>query len=303
MKLKNLPQNEQKPSAAKLAAFIFAVYHKRQLKLERFLMLKITSRDNEKIKQARRVRDGFVKDTIFVEGTRLAEEVLRSNLEIFDAFFTEDFAKIERGQAVLQNLPTKAIAEISDKIFDSLSDTKNSQGIILICEKPVTNKSVIEASLSKQNKLPLLILLHQINNPSNLGAILRTCEAVNAAGVITTKNSANAFSPKGLRGAMGASLRLALWTNGDFFEVLEWAKTKGFYSICADVNAEKSYLEIDWKRPHLLIFGSEAHGLSANEREKTDESLLIPMENNVESLNLAVACGVILFEARRQINE
>jgi TrmH family RNA methyltransferase len=249
------------------------------------------------------VRDGFIKDAIFVEGARLAEEVLRSNLEIFDTFFTEDFARTERGQTVLQNLPTKAIAEISDKIFDSLSDTKNSQGIILICEKPVTHKSVIEASLSKQNKLPLLILLHRINNPSNLGAILRTCEAVDAAGVILTKNSADAFSPKGLRGAMGASLRLALWTNADFYEILEWAKIGGFYSICADVNAKKSYLEIDWRKPRLLIFGSEAHGLNADEREKIDESLLIPMENNVESLNLAVACGVILFEARRQINK
>lgn len=267
-------------------------------------MLKITSRDNEKIKRARRSRDGFIKDEIFVEGARLAEEVLRSNLEIHEVLYTADFAATERGQAILQNLPTKAIAEISDKIFDSLSDTKNSQGIILICEKPVTNKSVIEASLSKQNKLPLLILLHQINNPSNLGAILRTCEAVNAAGVITTKNSADAFSPKGLRGAMGASMRLALWTNAEFLEVLDWAKTKGFRSICADVNAEKSYLEIDWKKTRrLLIFGSEAHGLSADERKKTDESLLIPMENNVESLNLAVACGVILFEARRQINQ
>jgi TrmH family RNA methyltransferase len=134
-----------------------------------------------------------------------------------------------------------------------------------------------------------------------LGAILRTCEAVDVSGVILSKNSADAFSPKALRGAMGANLRLPLWTNADFFEVLDWAKTEGFGSICADVNAEKSYLEIDWKKPRLLIFGSEAHGLNADEREKTDESLLIPMANNVESLNLAVACGVILFEARKQM--
>ena len=116
-----------------------------------------------------------------------------------------------------------------------------------------------------------------------------------------TENSADVFSPKALRGAMGASLRLPIWTNAGFFEVLEWSKQKNLISICADINAEKSYTEIVWKQPRLLIFGSEAHGLSAQEREKVDESLIIPMENNVESLNLAVACGVILFEAKRQI--
>ncbi len=265
-------------------------------------MLKITSRDNQQLKLARKVRDGFIKDSIFVEGVRLAEEVLRSNLRIFDVLIAEDFADSERGQTILQNLPTKQTAAVSNRIFDSLSDTKNSQGIILICEKPLANQQIIEANFSKNQKSPLLILLHQINNPINLGAILRTCEAVDVAGVILTENSADVFSPKTLRGAMGANLRLPLWTNADFYKVLDWAKDKNFTSVCADVNAEKSYLEIDWKQPRLLVFGSEAHGLSAEERTKIDESILIPMKNSVESLNLAVSTAVILFEAKRQIN-
>lgn len=245
------------------------------------------------------MRDGFVKDLVFVEGIRLAEEALRSNLKIFDIFYTEDFAETERGHAFLENIRDLNFAEVSAKIFDSLADTKNSQGLILICEKPETGKNVIQAKLNYS--FPLLVLLHQINNPVNLGAILRTAEAANVAGVITTKNSADAFSPKALRGAMGASLRLALWTNADFFEVLNWAKENNFVSVCADINARKSFLEIDWRRPRLLIFGSEAHGLSAEEREKIDEILIVPMANGVESLNLAVSAGVILFEAKRQV--
>lgn len=267
-----------------------------------FQMLKITSRDNQKLKFARKVRDGFVKDAIFIEGLRLAEEVLRSNLQISDIFYTEDFANTERGQSFLQTAKTSNLAEVPKNIFESLTDTKNSQGIILICEKPLTGRNIIETALEQNRNFPQLVLLHQINNPSNLGAILRTCEAVNITGVIQTRNSADVFSPKALRGAMGASLRLPLWTNADFFEVLDLAKEKNFVSICADVNAKKSYLEVDWKKPRLLIFGSEAHGLSAEEREKIDESLIVPMQNGVESLNLAVSCGVILFEARRQIN-
>ncbi|MDQ3180740.1 MAG: RNA methyltransferase, partial [Acidobacteriota bacterium] len=159
---------------------------------------------------------------------------------------------------------------------------------------------IIEASwLKNMREFPLLVLLHQINNPSNLGAILRTCEAAGVLGVILTNNSADAFSPKALRGAMGASFRLPIWDHADFFEAVDWAKEKNLISVCADINAEKSYLEIDWKKPRLLIFGSEAHGLSAEESAAVEESLVIPMENGVESLNLAVSCGVILFEAKK----
>lgn len=267
-----------------------------------FKMLKISSRDNPKIKQARKVRDGLIDRLIFVEGVRLAEEVSRSGLVISDVLYTENFAQTERGRQFLQTAETSNLTEVSDKIFDSLTDTKTSQGIIVICEKPETDQNIVESNLAKASKIPLLVLLHQINNPANLGAILRTCEAVGAAGVITTNYSADAFSPKSLRGAMGASLRLPMWTNADFYDVLKWAKANNFTSVCADVSATKSYLEIDWNKPRLLVFGSEAHGLSAEELEKVDESLLIPMENAVESLNLAVSAGVILFEAKRQIN-
>ncbi len=264
-------------------------------------MLKISSRENQRIKQVQKVRDSLIKDSIFVEGLRLAEEVLRSDLKISDVYFTESFAKSVRGQTFLRDVENFNPIEVSEKIFDSLSDTKNPQGIILICEKPDTNKEKIESVLqTNSKKFPLVILLHQINNPTNQGAILRTCEAAGVSGVILTKNSADVFSPKALRGAMGASLRLPIWSNADFDEVLIWAREKKLTSVCADVSAEKSYLEIDWRKPRLLIFGSEAHGLSREERSGIEESLVIPMENRVESLNLAVSSGVILYEAKRQ---
>ena len=262
-------------------------------------MQKITSRDNQKLKFARKVREGRERGLIFVEGLRLAEEVLRSDVEI-----KEIFVRTGSGSDLLKASPNRSLplpVLTNTKLFNSLSDTKNSQGVVVICAKPATSKQNIEAELQKsKRKFPLVVLLHEINNPSNLGAILRTSEAVGVAGVILTKHSADVFSPKALRSAMGASLRLPIWTNADFFEVLDWARERELVSVCADVNSSVSYTEIDWKMPRLVIFGSEAHGLSAEEREKIDESLIIPMENDVESLNLAVSCGVILFEAKRQ---
>jgi len=266
-------------------------------------MLKINSRDNQKLKLARKVRDGRVKDSIFVEGLRLSEEVLRSEIQTSEIFVVENFDQTARNTQLLKAFQSKKVSinEVPDKLFQSIADTKTSQGIILICEKPPTEKHDFETNFTLQkNHLPIVVLLHEINNPSNLGAILRTAEAVNVAGIIISKNSADVFSPKSLRASMGAGFRLNIWTNADFDEVLAWSREQNLTSTAADVNTEKSYDEIDWQKPRLLIFGSEAHGLSAEDFRKIDEGLIIPMENGVESLNLAVSGGIILFEAKRQ---
>ena len=260
-------------------------------------MQKISSRDNPKIKNARRVRDGQIKHSIFVEGLRLAEEFTRSNGEILECFYTTNFAENKRGQKILDAIAAEKLFEVSEQISASIADTKNPQGIILIGEKPLAGKQLFEKSAFKDSNFPHFVLLHQINNPNNLGAILRTCEAVGAAGVIITENSADVFAPKTLRAAMGAAFRLKFWTNADFNQALFWARENDFVTTCADIKAENSLWNIDWKKPRLLIFGSEARGLSENELARIDESFIIPMENNVESLNLAVSCGIVLFAA------
>ena len=268
-------------------------------------MQKITSRENAKLKLARKVRDGREPDLIFVEGVRLAEEVLRSETRVVEVFVSENFKRHERAAQLLSAFQDKtcSIAEVSESLLQTIADTKTSQGIILICEKPATSRENFETRFSPENNLPVVVLLHEVNNPSNLGAILRTAEAVNVSGIIISKNSADAFSPKSLRASMGAGLRLYIWTNAEFDEVLEWSRGKKLISTAADINSEKSYTEIDWTKPRLLVFGSEAHGLEAADFQKIDEGLIIPMENGVESLNLAVSCGIILFEARRQFGD
>ena len=99
---------------------------------------------------------------------------------------------------------------------------------------------------------------------------------------------------------MGSSFRLAIWENADFGEVLTWAREKDLTTIAADISATKSHRAINWDTPTLVVFGSESHGLSKSDLAQIDEVIRIPMENGVESLNLAVAAGIILFEARRK---
>ena len=274
-------------------------------KIMNLKFIEIKSRDNQKLKLARLVRDGRVGDKIFVEGLRLGEELLKTGLSINSIFFTAKFASSPRGFELLQKLSAKRLElfELDEKLFGSLSDTTQSQGVVIIAEKPQTGKEIIEKAFENTDINPLFLLLHQINNPANLGAILRTAEAVGVGGIITTKNTTDIFSAKSLRGAMGASFRLPLWINADFFDVLNWARLNKIRSVCADVSSSNSYLEIDWTISRLLVLGSEGHGLSEIERLATDENLIIPMENAVESLNVAVAGGVILFEAKRQRNQ
>ncbi len=264
-------------------------------------MQKITSRDNQKLKFARKVRDGRENDFIFVEGVRLAEEFLKSGLKIFDCFVSNDFLESERNEKLFAQISDKTenLFEIPSAVFDSLSDTKNSQGVIIIGEKPQTDFAEIDLTSNKFQNFPFAIYLKEINNPNNLGAILRTCEAVGVSNVIISKNSADVFSPKSLRSAMGACFRLNFWIDADFENVLNWAKENNLTTICADINSEKNIWQIDWKKPRLIIFGSEAHGLTENERDRINEGLIIPMENEVESLNLAVSCAVVLYEAKR----
>jgi len=256
---------------------------------------KIQSRDNQKLKNVRKIRNGKAENEIFIEGLRLCEEALKSNVEILECYIDTKFGKNEREVALINEIEKKcrSISEVDANLFQTIADTQNSQGIIIIGRKP---ENVFQ-QLNEVNKD--ILMLFKINNPSNLGAILRTAEAANIGCVIISAKSTDAFSPKSLRASMGASFRLPIWENADFDEVLEWAKSVNLITTAADINAEKDYSEIDWKQNRLIIFGSESDGLSENQCEIIDELIYIPMENNVESLNLAVSCGIILFEAKR----
>jgi TrmH family RNA methyltransferase len=265
----------------------------------------ITSRDNQKLKFARAVRDGREPSYIFIEGARLAEEAVRTRVEIAEIFINESFELKDTGRELLKNLDTRnnPPLTVADRHFASIADTRSPQGIVVIAKRPQSSLDLISQALSNNNSgIPVVIYLSEINNPSNLGAIFRTAEAAGATGIIISPGSADVFSTKALRSAMGANLRLPACENIAIEEVIAWAAGKKLVPTAADISGGVSYTQVDWKVPRLLILGSEAHGLNDAEKEKIEEVINIPMENNVESLNLAVACGIVLFEAKRQMD-
>ena len=256
---------------------------------------KITSRDNDQVKLARRVRDGREPGLMFLEGRRLIEEAARSGITADLVFVTREAAE----SGMLAGLSAKSTFEVPPSVLESIADTNTPQGIVVLARPPETGPDRIVAA-SKTSATPLAVFLDRINNPSNLGAVVRTTEAAGAAGIVISSGSANVFSAKALRAAMGSSLRLPIWTGVSLDEAMEWAGANGMRTVATDTDATRLYTDVDWTVPRMLIIGSEAHGIGKDDLEKINERIVIPMNEKVESLNLAVATGVILFEARRQ---
>jgi len=261
--------------------------------------MNITSRDNSLLRHARAVRDGKVNELIFVEGLRLAEEALRSGLSIEAVIYSEEIARKERAALLINQLgaASQKVASVSEKLLESISYTKTPQGIVVLASRPASDKATFQ---EKQPASPFLVILHGINNPVNVGAILRTAEAAGVTGAIATANTSNAFSPKALRGAMGSAFRLPIWVGANFDDLIAWCSASGIRTFSTAAAGAKSYTEVDWSGPCALIVGPESTGLSPAEIAAADEAVRIPMQGAVESLNVAVATGIILYEANRQ---
>lgn len=259
----------------------------------------IVARDNSLLRQARAVRDGKDESLIFVEGLRLCEEALRSGLEIHAVIYSNEIAQKERAAALLAELSAidARLGEVNESLLATVSYTKTPQGIIVLAGRPASGRETLSRTKEQTH---LLVIMDGINNPVNVGAIVRSAEAAGATGVITTGDSSDPFSPKALRGAMGSAFRLPIWNGATYQEALAWCSEQQIKTVCTDVKATKLHTEIDWSGPIALILGSESTGLSEGQVEKARAKVKIPMHGPVESLNVGVAAAVILYEAARQ---
>ena len=259
----------------------------------------ITSRDNSLLRHARAVRDGKLDELVYVEGVRLADEALRSGLVIETVIYSEQIARKESAAKFIEAVSAVAhrTASVSEKLLESISYTKTPQGIVVLAHRP---DSSVQRLVEAVGPASLLAVLHQINNPVNVGAILRTAEAAGVAGVITTKHTSDPFSPKSLRGAMGSAFRLPIWRDAEYIEVIDWCRNRNIPTICTDASGQTPYTAIDWTASAALILGPESTGLQESELAAAQKVVAIPMHGVVESLNVSVAAGIVLFEAARQ---
>jgi TrmH family RNA methyltransferase len=258
----------------------------------------ITSRKNSFAQYARGVRNGRERGSIFVEGLRLCEEALRAGLDFEFALHTRALEGGERGERLLTSLREVGarVVAVSEDVFETVSDTVTPQGVVAIARRPQSGPELI----ARAETMPLVVILHGANNPSNAGAALRVAEAAGASGVIATRGSTDLFSPKSLRGSMGSAFRLPVWEGAAFEEALAWCAARGIGTVATGAGARRTHTEIDWTTPRAVVLGPEAGGLTDEEVRACGDSLCVPMREPVESLNLTTALAVVLYEAARQ---
>jgi TrmH family RNA methyltransferase len=241
----------------------------------------------------RRAERAFV-----VEGVRAVEEALGSGSPPRVLLYDEAaLGRTERGAALLARLRGLPAAQpATPAALAAAADTVHSQGVVGVFPFPDWPPLAPGGA-----GLPLLLVLDGLRDPGNLGTILRTAEAAGVGGVWLTPDSVDLYNPKVVRAGMGAHFRLPAWPDAAWPAILAALERLGVGQIVAlDAAAPTAYYDLDWRGPAALVLGSEAHGLSPEGRAAATTLAAIPMPGQAESLNAALAAGIVLFEALRQ---
>ena len=256
----------------------------------------ITSTANQKIKELTKLQKSAKlrneKQVYIVEGSRMFAEVPVK--ELVNVWVSETFAKKQK--ALLDRIPSKVPMEIvTDTVFAHISDTKSPQGVLCV----VRQKSYKLTDMLQQKK-PLLMVLDQLQDPGNLGTILRTAEAAGVTGVIMSKDTVDIYNPKVIRSTMGSIYRVPFVYVENLPDTLDVMKKHRITAYAAHLAGKNAYDKENYEGGTAFLIGNEGNGLRDEVSERADILIRIPMAGEVESLNAAVASTVLMFEAARQ---
>jgi len=260
----------------------------------------ISSRSNRVIKYLKtlslarnRHRDG----RFLIEGVRMVEDAVEREGCVEKLLVTPYASSVERVASLVSNARAKGVEVlwVADRVVDYISETKTSQGVMALV-RPV---KFTEEDLTN-GQVPVIVLAHLLQDPGNIGTIIRTAEAAGACGVVTTPDTVDFYNPKALRASMGSIFRLPTVKADSLVGFVGRFKKKGWKVAAAMVSAKSRHFEADFTEPTILLLGQEATGLPPEAAVLADIRVAIPMATMIDSLNVATATGIILFEAVRQ---
>ncbi len=230
------------------------------------------------------------ENKFIVEGINSVEEGLKSNFKCEVIFYTKDFSK--EYPKVFNNIQLSNVRKflLKNSEFLKISDTKNPQGIGAVFQIPKRN------NLSSINET-LIIYLDNINDPGNLGTIIRTCDWFGVNTIFLSKGCAEYTNPKVVRSSAGSIFHLNIYDEASVENLMELRK-KNFKIFCSDLTGENIY-KLEKSKKSVLIFSNEAHGPSEEILEIADKKISIPKSGNAESLNVAIAAGIILSHLKK----
>lgn len=251
------------------------------------MLQQIKSRENEKVKYACHVASssGFraEENLFFAEGKKLCFD-LASSLKARTVFVTEDFLD-ENPQAGKLGRETYLI---SSPVADKLGETKTPQGIFCLFEMPCYTVQQLDAGQG-------ILLCEQVQDPANIGAILRSAAAFGFGGVVLSDGCADPFSPKALRASMGAVGKIPVVTRQDILQSVQALRQSGVQVLAAALQNASPLAETELRRPFALLIGSEGAGLSQGAIQAASQAVYLPMHRQMESLNAAVAASVLMY--------
>ncbi len=259
-------------------------------------MQTITSKDNELIKHIRKLKDKKYRDEsneYVVEGVKLVEEAVKENAKIKQIIVCEDTTRTyEIPTHIMLEIAKYECISVSDKIFNIITQVTNPQGIMAIIEK---NAQDAQIDYSQD----IIVVLDDVQDPGNLGTILRTVDSIGLNQIIVSKGTADAFNSKVVRSTMGAIFRIKIIEVENLAQAIKEMRKHHFKLMVTSLQTKNSIYDIDFYKK-IIVIGNEANGVSKEIQDMADEKAKIPMLGRTESLNASVAAGVVMYEYVRQ---
>lgn len=254
----------------------------------------ITSVSNKQVKNLiqlnKKSKERKNQDVFVVEGTKMFTELPKDRL--VQVYVSESFFNKKENKKLIQNIKYEIL---DDRVFEAAADTKTPQGILCVVKQFHYS---IEDILKIKN--PNLLILEDLQDPGNLGTIMRTGEGAGISGIIMSKNTVDLYNPKTIRSTMGSIYRVPFVYVEDLKETIRAVKEAGITIYAAHLRGENYYDEFDYTKATAFMIGNEGNGLSEEIANSADNYLKIPMEGKVESLNAAVASSILMYESYRQ---
>lgn len=260
---------------------------------------KITSPSNPLVREIVRIREKrsiYKYDSFLIEGPRVIAMALDADVIPKKVFFSPDFSSKKEGARLLSRLSKKTteVFEVTDLLLRKLTDTENPQGIAALA-----SYSPVELDSLGTVRDLLVVVLDGVQDPGNLGTIIRTADAAGADGVIMLPGTCDAFMPKVIRSTAGSIFNLPLSYSGPE-DLLKWIGLNEINLVVTSADAEKTVFDQGLEIPVAFVFGNETRGVSKMIRRSADMFLRIPIFGKAESLNVATASAICLYEAVRQ---
>jgi RNA methyltransferase, TrmH family len=257
----------------------------------------VTSRQNALVRRAREIaREGRIGDAVLLDGAHLIEEALASRVALEAVVFDSASATGPLAALAARCIAARVrVVTVPGALLEAMSPVRTASGVLAIGR---LQQATLEDALARSPQL--VLILSAVQDPGNVGAIIRAAEGCGATAVITGPGSADAFGWKALRGAMGSTFRLPVATTPSLELALDAARSAGVHLFATVPRKGVRLADANLAQPSAIILGGEGPGLSAATIDSADEQLTISMRPPVESLNVAIAAALVLYEASRQ---